>query len=160
MRVRCRVSIRPCNAHANGPLGEERDAEVDSIDLLTRTQLQNLSILSVQSRTITPDVTRPFIIRTNGFDHEDVAAWGDFLHLVTSASFEVRYAPLSYPTEGESVGAAMVDLNGHEAGNGGHQGRPTARGGLLSSERCLDLPELGLVDTLARTRLRAKRNAQ
>jgi hypothetical protein len=27
---------------------------------------------------------------------------------------------------GESVGAAMVDLNGHEAGNGGYsQGRPT-----------------------------------
>jgi hypothetical protein len=29
---------------------------------------------------------------------------------------------------GESVGAAMVDLHGHEAGNGGYsQGRPTAR---------------------------------
>ncbi len=39
---------------------------------------------------------------------------------------------------GESVGAAMVDLNGHEAGNGGSgQGRPTARRVLLYSERCL-----------------------
>ena len=38
---------------------------------------------------------------------------------------------------GESVGAAMVDLNGHEAGNGGYsQGRPTARWVLLYSERC------------------------
>jgi hypothetical protein len=38
---------------------------------------------------------------------------------------------------GESVGAAMVDLNGHEAGNGGYsQGRPTARRVLLYSERC------------------------
>jgi hypothetical protein len=38
---------------------------------------------------------------------------------------------------GESVGAAMVDLNGHEAGNGRHsQGRPTARRVLLYSERC------------------------
>jgi hypothetical protein len=36
----------------------------------------------------------------------------------TSASSEARYAPLSYPTEGESVGAVMVDLNGHEAGKG------------------------------------------
>ncbi len=39
---------------------------------------------------------------------------------------------------GESVGAAMVDLNGHEAGNGGYgQGRSTARRVLLYSERCL-----------------------
>jgi hypothetical protein len=38
---------------------------------------------------------------------------------------------------GESVGAAMVDLNGHEAGNGGYgQGRSTARQVLLYSERC------------------------
>jgi hypothetical protein len=38
---------------------------------------------------------------------------------------------------GESVGVAMVDLNGHEAGNGGHgQGRSTARRVLLYSERC------------------------
>ena len=38
---------------------------------------------------------------------------------------------------GESVGAVMVDLNGHEAGNGGYsQGRPTARRVLLYSERC------------------------
>jgi hypothetical protein len=38
---------------------------------------------------------------------------------------------------GESVGAAMVDLNGHEAGNGGYsQGKPTARRVLLYSERC------------------------
>jgi hypothetical protein len=37
---------------------------------------------------------------------------------------------------GESVGAAMVDLNGHEAGNGGYsQGSPTARRVLLYSER-------------------------
>ena len=37
---------------------------------------------------------------------------------------------------GESVGAAMVDLNGHETGNGGYsQGRPTARRVLLYSER-------------------------
>jgi hypothetical protein len=37
----------------------------------------------------------------------------------------------------ESVGAAMVDLNGHEAGNGGHgQGKPIARRVLLYSERC------------------------
>jgi hypothetical protein len=36
---------------------------------------------------------------------------------------------------GESVGAAMVDLNGHEAGNSGYsQGRPTARRVLLYSE--------------------------
>jgi hypothetical protein len=39
---------------------------------------------------------------------------------------------------GESVGVVMVDLNGHEAGNGGYsQGRPTARQVLLYSERCL-----------------------
>jgi hypothetical protein len=38
---------------------------------------------------------------------------------------------------GESVGAAMFDLHGHEAGNGGYsQGRPTARRILLYSERC------------------------
>ena len=37
---------------------------------------------------------------------------------------------------GESVGLAMVDLNGHEAGNGGHsQGRPTAYRPLFYSER-------------------------
>ena len=37
---------------------------------------------------------------------------------------------------GERVGAAMVDLNGHEAGNGRYsQGRPTARRVLLYSER-------------------------
>ena len=37
---------------------------------------------------------------------------------------------------GESVGVVMVDLNGHEAGNGGYsQGRPTARQVLLYSER-------------------------
>jgi len=37
----------------------------------------------------------------------------------TSASFEARYAPLSYPTEGGDVSGATVDLNAHEAGNGG-----------------------------------------
>ena len=38
---------------------------------------------------------------------------------------------------GERVGLAMVDLNGHEAGNGGHsQGRPTAHRPLFYSERC------------------------
>ena len=37
----------------------------------------------------------------------------------TSASFEARYAPLSYPTEGGEISGAMVDLNAHEAGNGG-----------------------------------------
>jgi hypothetical protein len=38
---------------------------------------------------------------------------------------------------GKSVGVAMVDLNGHEAGNGGYsEGRPTARRVLLCSERC------------------------
>ena len=37
---------------------------------------------------------------------------------------------------GENLGAAMADLNGHEAGNGGYsQGRPTAREVLLYSER-------------------------
>src|ERR1700676_1822255 len=37
---------------------------------------------------------------------------------------------------GESVGPAMVDLNGHAAGNGGHsQGRPTAHRPLFYSER-------------------------
>ena len=39
---------------------------------------------------------------------------------------------------GESVGLAMVDLNGHEAGNGGYsQGTPTAHRLLSYSERCL-----------------------
>ena len=39
---------------------------------------------------------------------------------------------------GESVGVVMVDVNGHEAGNGGYsQGSPTARQVLLYSERCL-----------------------
>ena len=38
---------------------------------------------------------------------------------------------------GESVGLAMVDLNGHEAGNGGYsQGTPTAHRHLSYSERC------------------------
>jgi hypothetical protein len=38
---------------------------------------------------------------------------------------------------GESVGAAMVDLNGHEVGNGGYsQGTPTAHRHLSYSERC------------------------
>jgi len=38
---------------------------------------------------------------------------------------------------GESVGLARVDLNGHEAGNGGHsQGTPTAHRPLFYSERC------------------------
>jgi hypothetical protein len=38
---------------------------------------------------------------------------------------------------GESVGVAMVDLNGHEAGNGGYsQGTPTAHRLLSYSERC------------------------
>ncbi len=37
----------------------------------------------------------------------------------TSASFEARYAPLPYPTEGGDVSGATVDLNAHEAGNGG-----------------------------------------
>ena len=38
---------------------------------------------------------------------------------------------------GESVGLAMVDLNGHEAGNGGHsQGTPTAHRPPFYSERC------------------------
>jgi hypothetical protein len=37
---------------------------------------------------------------------------------------------------GESVGVAMVDLNGHEAGNGGSsQGTPTAHRHLSYSER-------------------------
>jgi hypothetical protein len=37
---------------------------------------------------------------------------------------------------GESVGVAMVDLNGHEAGNGGHsQGMPKAHRPLSYSER-------------------------
>jgi hypothetical protein len=37
----------------------------------------------------------------------------------------------------ESVGVAMVDLNGHEAGNGGYsQGTPTAHRHLSYSERC------------------------
>jgi hypothetical protein len=36
---------------------------------------------------------------------------------------------------GESVGAAKVDLNGHEAGNGGYsQGTPKARRAFLYSE--------------------------
>ena len=39
---------------------------------------------------------------------------------------------------GGELGAATVDLNGHEAGNGGYsQGRPTAHWVLLYSERCL-----------------------
>jgi hypothetical protein len=38
---------------------------------------------------------------------------------------------------GESVGAATVDLIGHEAGNGGYsQGTPTAHRPLFYSERC------------------------
>ena len=38
---------------------------------------------------------------------------------------------------GESVGLAMVDLNGHEAGNGGYsQGTPTADQPLSYPERC------------------------
>jgi len=38
---------------------------------------------------------------------------------------------------GESVGLAMVDLNGHEAGNGGYsQGTPTVNRLLSYSERC------------------------
>ena len=38
---------------------------------------------------------------------------------------------------GESLGFAMVDLNGHEAGNGGYsQGTPTAHRPLFYSERC------------------------
>src|SRR5580658_463524 len=38
--------------------------------------------------------------------------------------------------EGGELGAATVDLNGHEAGNGGYsQGRPTAHWVLLYSER-------------------------
>ena len=46
---------------------------------------------------------------------------------------------------GESVGGAMVDLNGHEAGNGRYsQGRPTARRVLLYSERC---PVTALIST-------------
>jgi hypothetical protein len=37
---------------------------------------------------------------------------------------------------GEGVGAAMVNLNGHEAGNGGNsQGTPTAHRPLSYSER-------------------------
>ena len=40
---------------------------------------------------------------------------------------------------GESVGVVTVDLNGHEAGNGGYsQGRPTARQVLLYSERSVE----------------------
>ena len=39
---------------------------------------------------------------------------------------------------GENIGVAMVNLNGHAAGNGGYShGRPTARRVLLYSERCL-----------------------
>src|SRR6266576_1299618 len=82
MGVRCRVSIRPCNPHPNGPLGEARDDEVDSLDLLTRSQLQSLSILSTQGGTIILDVIRPFVVRTIGIDHHDVPAWWGFLHLV------------------------------------------------------------------------------
>jgi hypothetical protein len=38
---------------------------------------------------------------------------------------------------GKSVGAAMVNLNGHEAGNGRHsQGLPKAHRPLSYSERC------------------------
>jgi hypothetical protein len=38
---------------------------------------------------------------------------------------------------GERVGLARVDLNGHEAGNGGYsQGTPTAHRLLSYSERC------------------------
>ena len=57
----------------------------------------------------------------------------------TSASFEARYAPLSYPTEGGARRAAMADLNGHAAGNGGHsQGTPTAHRALLYSDALTD----------------------
>ena len=45
---------------------------------------------------------------------------------------------------GESVGVAMVDLNGHEAGNGGYsQGTPTAHWHLSYSERCPVTGRLG-----------------
>jgi hypothetical protein len=44
---------------------------------------------------------------------------------------------------GESVGVAMVDLNGHEAGNGGHsQGMPKAHRPLSYSERFPTLQKL------------------
>jgi hypothetical protein len=53
---------------------------------------------------------------------------------------------------GESVGLAMVDLNGHEAGNGGHShGTPTAHRPLFYSERC---------PVSARTRSRCAREKQ
>jgi hypothetical protein len=39
---------------------------------------------------------------------------------------------------GENIGVAMVNLNGHEAGNGGNsQGRPTALGVLLYSDEII-----------------------
>ena len=42
---------------------------------------------------------------------------------------------------GEGVDAAMVNLYGHEAGNGGHsQGIPTAHQPLSYSERCYGNP--------------------
>ena len=49
---------------------------------------------------------------------------------------------------GESVGLAMVDLNGHEAGNGGHsQGTPTAHRPPFYSERCpINAALIGKVD--------------
>ena len=41
---------------------------------------------------------------------------------------------------GDSVGVAMVDLNGHEAGNGGYsQGTPKASRALFYSENSPDL---------------------
>jgi hypothetical protein len=50
---------------------------------------------------------------------------------------------------GESVGVAMVDLNGHEAGNGGHsQGMPKAHRPLSYSERC---PITAFYQALGRT---------
>jgi len=45
---------------------------------------------------------------------------------------------------GESVGAAMVDLNAHEAGNGGEsQGTPKAHCVLLYSDAITPIPKGG-----------------
>ena len=53
--------------------------------------------------------------------HKSIAkvALGRRMTVETSASFDARYAPLSYPTEGGEVSGAKVNLNAHEAGNGG-----------------------------------------
>jgi hypothetical protein len=56
---------------------------------------------------------------------------------------------------GEGVGAAMVNLNGHEAGNGGHsQGTPNAHRPLSYSEthlHRLDGPKITLTKITGKT---------